>query len=99
MPGNWPVHKSRKPNKSRRRTMTCIERIQVSARRCVFVYMHSEKKKKGKAHKFAHPFHGPFRVIELTANDTKVVPVDKPHSSPIFVALDQVRHCPDELPP
>ena len=28
-----------------------------------------------------------------------VTPVDKPHSTPIFVALDQVRHCPDDLPP
>ena len=46
---------------------------------CVFVYMPSEKKKKGKAHKFARPFHGPYRVIESTANDAKVVPVDKPH--------------------
>ena len=24
-----------------------------------------------------------------------VTPVDKPHSTPIFVALDRVRHCPD----
>ena len=47
----------------------------------VFVYMPSEKKKKGKAHKFAHPFHGPYREIELTANDAKVVPVNKPHST------------------
>ena len=37
-------------------------------------------------------------MIELTANDAKVVPVDKPHSSPIFVALDRVPQCPDELP-
>ena len=65
----------------------------------VFVYMPSEKKKKGKAHKFARPFHGPYRVLELTTNDAKVVPVNKPHSTPIFVALDRVRHCPDELPP
>ena len=65
----------------------------------VFVYMPSEKKKKGKAPKFARPFHGPYRVIELTANDAKVVPVNKPHSTPIFVALDRVRHCPDEFPP
>ena len=65
----------------------------------VFVYMPSEKKKKGEAHKFSCPFHGPYRVIELTANDAKVVPVNKPHSTPIFVALDRVRHCPDELPP
>ena len=31
----------------------------------VFVYMPSEKKKKGKVHKFARPFHGPYHVIEL----------------------------------
>ena len=64
----------------------------------VFMYMPSEKKRKGKAHKFARPFHGPYRVIELTANGAKVVPVDKPYS-PIFVALDRVCHGPDELPP
>ena len=50
----------------------------------VFVYMPSEKKK-GKAHEFARPFHGPYCVIELTANDAKVVPVNKLHSTPIFV--------------
>ena len=61
--------------------------------------MPSEKKKKGKAHKFARPFYGPYRVIEVTANDAKVVPVDKPRSTPIFVALDRVRFCPDEVPP
>ena len=49
--------------------------------------------------KFARPFHGPYRVIELTANDAKVVPVNKLHSTPIIVALNQVCHCPDELPP
>jgi len=65
----------------------------------VFVYMPSEKKKKGKAHKFARPFYGPYRVIEVTANDVKVVPVHKPRSTPIFVALDRVRFCPDEVPP
>ena len=39
-------------------------------RDCVFVYMPSAKK--GKARKFARPFHGPFHVIELTVNDVKV---------------------------
>ncbi len=69
-------------------------RLQVGDR--VFVYMPSAKK--GKAHKFARPFHGPFRVIELTSNDAKVIPVDKPHDPPIYVALERVRLCPDELP-
>ena len=62
----------------------------------VFVYMPSAKK--GKAHKFARPFHGPFRVIELTANDAKVCPVNQPKADPIFVSLDRVRHCPEEIP-
>ena len=76
---------------------TSESRFQLGDR--VFVYMPSEKQRKGKAHKFARPFHGPYRVIELTTNDAKVIPVDKPRSPPIFVALDRVRHCPDELPP
>ena len=63
----------------------------------VFVYMPSAKK--GKAHKFARPFHGPFRVIELTANDAKVCPVNRPKADPIFVSLDRVRYCPEEISP
>ncbi len=63
----------------------------------VFIYMPSAKK--GKAHKFARPFHGPFRVIELTANDAKVCPVNHPRADPIFVSLDRVRHCPEEIAP
>ena len=51
----------------------------------VFVYM-------------PRPFHGPFHVIELTANDTKVCPVNRPKADPIFVSLDRVRHCPEEIP-
>ena len=63
----------------------------------VFVYMPAATK--WKAHKFAHPFHGPYRILELSTNDTKVVPVDKPRDTPLLVALERVHHCPDELPP
>ena len=50
---------------------------------CVIVYMPSANK--GKAHKFARPFLGPFRVIELAANDAKVCPVNRPKADPTFV--------------
>ena len=63
----------------------------------VFVYMPSANK--GKAHKYARPFHGPFRVIELTANDAKVCPMNRPKADPIFVSLDRVRYCPEEISP
>ena len=61
-----------------------------------FVYM--PKEATGPTHKFARPFSGPFRVIELTPTGAKVRPVDRPQDEPIFVHLDRVRHCPEEVP-
>jgi len=54
--------------------------------------------KAGKAHKFARPFHGPSRVLEVTTNNAQVVPVGKPQDAPIFVALERIHHCPEEIP-
>ena len=48
--------------------------------------------------KFAKPFHGPFRIVELTHTNASVRPVDNPPENPVFVYLDRVRHCPEELP-
>ena len=62
----------------------------------VFVYKPSVRS--GPAYKFARPFHGPYRVVELTANNAKVRPVDRPEEEPIFVALDHLRKCSDEIP-
>ena len=42
---------------------------------------------------------GEINAVSLSQGCFMVTPVDKPHSTPIFVALDRVRHCPDELPP
>ena len=61
----------------------------------VFLYKSSEKK--GKAHKFARPFHGPYRVLEVTSNNANIRPVDKPDAEPILVALDRLRSCPEEI--
>ncbi len=33
--------------------------------------------KSGKSRKFARPFHGPYRVIELSNNNAKVIPIDQ----------------------
>ena len=89
------VQKAQKQQKryyDRRATSTTF---QVGDR--VFTYMPSAKT--GKAYKFARPFHGPYRVLELTTNDARICPVDKPQDPPIFVALDRIRHCPCEIPP
>ena len=61
----------------------------------VFLYVPSAKA--GKAHKFARPFHGPYRVLELTPNDARIIPVHRPKDEPIFVALDRIRRCPSEI--
>ena len=54
--------------------------------------------KKGKAHKLACPFHGPYRVLETVENGVMVTPVDCPQDTPIRVAMDRVRHCTKEIP-
>ena len=38
-----------------------------------FFYVPSVKT--GRAHKFAQPFHGPYRVLEVKSNDAWIVPV------------------------
>ena len=61
------------------------------------VFLHKSSAKVGKAYKFARPFHGPYRILELTPNDARLTPVDKPQEEPVFVALDRLRKYPDEL--
>ncbi len=52
----------------------------------------------GKVRKFARSFRGPFRVLEVTDTDVRVIPVDRPQDMPLFVALARTRHCPQEAP-
>ena len=68
-------------------------KLQVGDR--VMVYM--PDKVKGKLRKLVRPFHGPYRVLNLTPNNVEVVLVDKPRESSIFIALDRVRLCYGEL--
>ena len=61
----------------------------------VFVYMPAAKC--GKAHKFAKPFKGPYRIMELYYNGAEVKLIAKPQSDTIRVALNRVRRCPKEV--
>ena len=62
----------------------------------VFVHMPGEVR--GKAWKFSRPFHGPYRILELTASNASVRQVDRPQDTPIFVSLERLRMCPKEIP-
>ena len=53
---------------------------------------------KGKSWKFARPFHGPFRVISATPTNVEVRLVDQTSAESMFVSLQRVRLCYDELP-
>ena len=63
----------------------------------VFVYMPALKQ--GKAHKFAKPFRGPYRIVTLFPNGAEVQLIDKPQLETIRVSLNCVRRCPKEIPP
>ena len=51
----------------------------------------------GASSKFARPFHGPYRVTSVEANNAYIRRVDQPQDEPILVALQQLRRCPDEV--
>jgi hypothetical protein len=61
----------------------------------VMVHMPSEVQ--GKAWKLARPFHGPYRVVATTPNNAEVVLIDKPKEQSIFVSLDRIRLCHEEM--
>ena len=59
----------------------------------VFVYMPSAKQ--GKVYKFARPFHGPFRVVDVYDTGVSVRPIDSPDREVIRVSFSRLRHCPE----
>lgn len=59
------------------------------------VFLLKPAEKTGEARKLARPFHGPYRVMELTPYIRRV---DRPQDEPIFIALQRLRRCPDEVP-
>ena len=62
----------------------------------VFVYMPAAKR--GKAYKFAKPFTGPYRIVDVYNNGAEVQLISRPHSESIRVAFNRIRRCPNEIP-
>ncbi len=61
----------------------------------VMVYMPSEVQRKNT--KLARPYHGPYRVLNVTPTNAEVVMIDQPRDPPIFVSLSRVCHCYEEM--
>ena len=57
----------------------------------VMVFMPSETT--GKDRKLARPYHGPYRVVNLTDTNAEVKLIEKPKEPSIFVALERLRKC------
>ena len=60
-------------------------------------FLYKPAARRGNAYKFAHPYHGPYRILEVTSNNAKIRPVDKPQNEPILVALSRLRKCPEKI--
>ena len=89
----------------------CIQRAQRKQKEChdrkgrspnfaagerVFLFKLAEKTEH--AWKFARPYHGPFRIVDLNANTAKIRRVDWPEEEAILVSLERLRRCPLEAP-
>ena len=81
--------KKRKQNYDKR---ACANVFRVGDR----VFLYKPAAKSGKAYKFARPYYGLYRIVEITSNDAKICPIDSPNEEPIFVTLDRLR-CPGEV--
>ena len=63
------------------------------------VFLFKPADKSGPLRKFARPYHGPYRVVEMDCNTAQIRHVDKPEGDTMLVALDHLRYCPEELVP
>ena len=61
------------------------------------VFLFKPAEQTGARRKFARPFHGPYRLLEVGTNTAQICPVDTPNSDPILVSLDRLRRCPEEI--
>lgn len=62
----------------------------------VLVYMPGDVT--GKDWKLARPYHGPYRIVQVTPTNAEVQLIEKPSDPTIFVALSRVRKCYPEIP-
>lgn len=61
------------------------------------VMVHFPSALRGKAWKFARPYYGPYKILSLTPTNAEVQLVDHPNKESLFVALDRVKPCYDEI--
>ena len=61
------------------------------------VMVHFPNQVKGKAWKLARPYFGPYKVLSLTPTNAEVQLMDAAKDSSIFVSLDRVRLCYEEM--
>ena len=54
-------------------------------------------KVQGKDRKLARPYHGPYRVLNVTPTNAEVALIDRPRNPSIFVSLTRVRRCYDDM--
>jgi hypothetical protein len=62
------------------------------------VFLFKPADKTGPTRKFARPYHGPFRVVDMDVNTARIRRVDRPNEDTVQVAVDRLRHCPSEVP-
>ena len=51
------------------------------------VFLHKPAEQTGERRKFARPYHGPYRVIEMATNTAKITRIDHPEEDPLLVSL------------
>ena len=61
------------------------------------VFLFDPSLKTGKAYKFAKPFRGPYKIVNLVRGGAEIQLVAKPKSKLICVTFNRLRHCPKEI--
>ena len=86
--------------KAQKRQKTCYDK---RAREPNFVvgervFLLKPSETTGATRKFARPFRGPYRIVDIEPNNASIRRVDRPQDEPILVALQRLRRCPEEVP-
>ena len=87
------IERAQRKQKSQYDKKSRLPEIKIGDR--VMVYFPNEVK--GKAWKLARPYFGPYSVIAVTPTNAEVKLINSPDGNSIFVSLDRVRLCYDEM--
>ena len=87
------VKEAQEKQKEQYDRQSCTQLYHIGDR--VMVFMPSDVT--GKDRKLARPYHGPFRIVNLTRTNAEVQLIERPHDQTIFIAIDRLRKCYPEL--